>query len=153
MRQALSGVAVTVSLAVFACALASASSAQGLASADLARLRSVGGVALSPDGRRVAYTVVMRDRPGRSHGQLWLMDLATQKSSRVGGEKDSGGSPLWSPDGKLLAFDGNQGGKSGLYVARADGSEITFLASTRGTNSPLPGTGKEMTWSPDGKQV
>jgi len=129
------------------------SGAQGLASADLSRLRSVGSVAVSPDGRRVAYTIVMRDRPGRPYGQLWIMDLATQKSARVGGEKDSGGSPLWSPDGRLVAFAGNQGGKTGLFVAHQDGSEVTSLAPTTGTNSPLPGTGREMTWSPDGKQI
>src|SRR5258708_7353620 len=127
--------------------------AQGLAGADLSRLRSVGNVAISPDGHRVAFTMVMRDRPGWPHGQLWLMDLATQKSSRIGGEKDSGGSPLWSPDGKSLAFQGSQGDKHGVFVARADGSDVTFLASMSGTNSPLPGAGQEVTWSPDGKQI
>jgi dipeptidyl aminopeptidase/acylaminoacyl peptidase len=129
------------------------SGAQGLASADLSRLRSVGSVAVSPDGHRVAYTIVMRERPGRPYGQLWIMDLDTQKSVRVGGEKDSGGSPLWAPDGKVLVFGGNQGGKTGLFVAHQDGSEVISLASTTGTNSPLPGTGREMTWSPDGKQI
>jgi len=129
------------------------SGAQGLASADLSRLRSVGSVAVSPDGHRVAYTMVMRDRPGRPYGQLWIMDLATQKSERVGGEKDSAGSPLWSPDGRLVAFAGNQGGKTGLFVAHQDGSGVISLAPTTGTNSPLPGTGREMTWSPDGKQI
>jgi dipeptidyl aminopeptidase/acylaminoacyl peptidase len=127
--------------------------AQGLISSDLSRLRSVGSVELSPDGRRIAYSVAMRDRPGRPYGQLWIMDLATQKSVRVGGEKDSGGGPMWSPDGKWFAFQGHQGDKGGLFVARPDGSDVTFLASTEGTNSPLPGTGKEMTWSPDGKQI
>src|SRR6266566_3533150 len=121
------------------------STAQGLVSSDLSRLRSVGSVAVSPDGHRVAYTIVMRDRPGRPYGQLWIMDLATQKSARVGGEKDSGGSPLWAPDGKVLAFAGNQGGKTGLFVAHQDGSEVISLASTTGTNSPLPGSGREMT--------
>ena len=127
--------------------------AQGLSSGDLSRLRSVGSVALSPDGKRIAYTVVMRDRPGRPYGQLWLMDVATQKSLRVGSEKDTGGGPLWSPDGQWLAFDGHHAEQSGLFVARANGSEITFLAATNGTNSPLPGAGRDMTWSPDGKQI
>jgi dipeptidyl aminopeptidase/acylaminoacyl peptidase len=127
--------------------------AQGLASSDLSRLRSVGSVELSPDGHRIAYSVTMRDRPGRPWGQLWIMDVDTKKSVRVGGDKDSGGSPLWSPDGKWLAFDGHQGEKGGLFVARPDGSDVTLLASPEGTNSPLPGTGKDFTWSPDGKQL
>src|SRR5947208_15970907 len=54
---------------------ASSGAAQGLASSDLSRLRSVGGVELSPDGRRIAYTVVMRDRPGRPYGQLWVIEI------------------------------------------------------------------------------
>src|SRR6266566_5884279 len=129
------------------------STAQGLVSSDLSRLRNVGSVAVSPDAHRVAYTVVMRDRPGRPYGQLWIMELATQKSVRVGGEKDSGGGPLWSPDGKWLAFQGSQGDKHGLFMSRPDGSDITFLAPLRGTDSPLPGTGKDVTWSPDGKEL
>jgi dipeptidyl aminopeptidase/acylaminoacyl peptidase len=126
---------------------------QGIASSDLSRLRSVGSVELSPDGRRIAYSVTMRDRPGRPYGQLWIMDVATQKTIRVGGEKDSGGGPLWSPDGKWFTFQGHQGEKGGLFVARPDGSDVTFLASPSGTNSPLPGTGRDFTWSPDGKQL
>ena len=133
--------------------LAPFSGAQGLTSSDLSRLRSVGSVELSPDGRLIAYTVTMRDRPGRPYGQLWIMEVATRKSVRVGNERDSGGGPLWSPDGKWLAFQGHQGEKSGLFVARPDGSEVTFLTSPEGTNSPLPGTGNEISWSPDGKQL
>src|SRR5713226_7773578 len=142
----------------FSCAIVLLTSApfggaQGLSSSDLSRLRSVGSVELSPDGRRIAYTVTMRDRPGRPYSQLCIMDVATQKSVRVGGEKDFGGGPLWSPDGKWFAFQGHQGEKGGLFAARPDGSDVTFLASPEGTNSPLPGTGKEFTWSPDGKQI
>src|SRR5437879_4071453 len=127
--------------------------AQGFSSGDLSRLRSVGSVELSPDGRRIAYTVAMRDRPGRPYGQLWIMEVATQKAVRVGGEKDSGGGPRWSQDGKWFAFQGHQGEKDGLFIARQDGSDVTFLASLNGTNSPLPGTGDDVTWSPDGKQL
>lgn len=133
--------------------LTPSSGAQGLLSSDLSRLRSVGSVELSRDGRRIAYSVTMRDRPGRPYGQVWTMDVSTQKSVRVGGEKDSGGGPLWSPDGKWFAFEGHQGEKGGLFVARPDGSDVTFLAAPEGTNSPLPGTGKDFTWSPDGKQI
>jgi len=134
-------------------AFAPRDSAQGLSSEDLSRLRSIGAVALSPDGRHVAYTVTMFNEPGRPYGQLWIMDLASQKSIRIGNDNDRGGSPLWSPDGKSLAFLGKQGEKHSLMIAKADGSEVTALVSPEGTNSPLPGIGNQITWSPDGKQI
>src|SRR5258708_20369421 len=97
MHRAILNIALCALLAVAACAFASGSSAQGLSSADLTRFRSIGSVAVSPDGHRVAYTVVMRDRPGRPYGQLCLLDLATQNSSRLGPQKDSSPNPLCSP--------------------------------------------------------
>ncbi|HXY23872.1 MAG TPA: S9 family peptidase [Candidatus Acidoferrum sp.] len=146
--------ATSVSVLLFVLlAVAPYGRAQGLSSSDLSKLRSVGAVALSPDGRRIAYTITMRDEPGRPYGQLWIMDLATQKSTRIGGDKDRGGGPLWSPDGKWLAFSGKQGDKHGLMIAKPDGSDVTALVSPEGTNSPLPGTGNEVTWSPDSKQI
>ncbi len=145
-RIFVAGLLVALAMAPFA-------SAQGLVSNDLSKLRSVGGVTLSPDGRHIAYSVVMRDEPGRPYGQLWVMDLTTQKSIRFGGDKDRGGGAVWSPDGKWIAFFGRLGDKHGLMIARPDGSDVTVLASPDGTNSPLPGTGNEVTWSPDGKQI
>jgi dipeptidyl aminopeptidase/acylaminoacyl peptidase len=127
-------------------------SAQVLSSGDLSRLRLVGAVALSPDNHYVAYTITMRDHPGRPYGQLWVMDLSSEKSIRLGGDKPAGG-PLWSADGKWIAFRGADGDKHGLLIAHPDGSGTTFLTTLAGTNSPLPGTGKDFTWSPDGKQI
>jgi hypothetical protein len=131
--------------------LAATLNAQVFTSGELSRLRSVESVALSPDGHYIAYTVAMRDRPGRPYGQLWVMDLSTQKTIRLGGDKPAG-SPLWSHDGHWIAFHGADGDKNGLLIAHPDGSGATFLAPTAGTNSPLPGTGADFTWSPDGNR-
>ncbi len=128
--------------------------AQGsLQSSDLYRLRSVGEVQISPDGTRLAYTIVSNGQSGRPYSQLWLMNVADGKSSRLGGEDDRGGNPTWSPDSKWIAYDGRFGGKGGLWVARADGSNARFLHELEGTNSPLPSTGKDVAWSPDSKQI
>ena len=127
--------------------------AQGLRSADLFRFRSVGAVALSPDGRRVAYSVTMRDRPGRPYSQIWILDLSTEKSFRLGGEKELTSGPKWSPDGKSLAYLGGEEPDTGLWVAQADGTHATFLTPVSGSNSPLPGQGEEVAWSPDGKRI
>jgi len=129
------------------------SSAQGLVSKDLYRFRAVGHVAFSPDNHRVAYTVTMYDRPGRPYSQTWIMDLSTATPVRLGGEKEASSNPLWSPDGKWLSYSAGEDDKSGLWVAHADGSGATFLAPTRGTNSPLPEQGESVTWSPDNRQI
>ena len=126
--------------------------AEVLTSSDLPRLRNVGGVALSPDGRFIAYTVALRDQPGRPSGQLWVMDVSSGKTVRLGGDKPAGG-PVWSADSKWIAYSGAQGDKHGLCIAHPDGTEATFLAPTAGTNSPLPGMRKSVAWSPDGKQI
>jgi dipeptidyl aminopeptidase/acylaminoacyl peptidase len=139
------GAALPVVVSIPACG-------QVLTSSDLSRLRSVGSVALSPDGHYIAYTITMRDRPGRPYGQLWVMDLSTEKTIRLGGDQSSG-SPLWSGDSKWIAFQGVDGDKHGLFIARPNGGDTTFLAALGGTNSPLPGTGKAFAWSPDGKQI
>ena len=127
-------------------------SADVLTSNDLSRMRSIGSVALSPDGHYIAYSITMRDRPGRPYGQLWVMDVSTEKSTRIGGDKPAGGA-TWSRDSKWMAYHGEDGDKHGLLIAHPDGSGTTFLATVGGTNSPLPGTGKETAWSPDGKQI
>ena len=153
MRSFLKDFLRRISACFFCVALAAASAyAQGLASSDLSRLRSVGSVALSPDGHSIAYTIVMRDRPGRPYGQLWVMDVSSGKSVRLGGDEPAG-NPFWSADSKWIAFNGSDGDKHGLLIAHPDGSESTFLATLAATNSPLPGTGKDVAWSPDGKQI
>jgi dipeptidyl aminopeptidase/acylaminoacyl peptidase len=124
-----------------------------LSSGDLLRLRSVAAVQLSPDATRVAYVVENNDGAGRPYGQLWVMTLADGKTVRFGSEKEPSGNPEWSPDGQWIAYRGRVGDKSGLVVARADGSGARFIAEMPGTNAPLPGTGKTVTWSPDSKRI
>jgi dipeptidyl aminopeptidase/acylaminoacyl peptidase len=145
-------VSVCLSCAAPLTAIPTPACAQVLTSSDLSRLRSVGSAAISPDGHYIAYSITMRDRPGRPYGQLWVMDLSSAKSVRLGGEKPAS-APLWSNDSKWIAFRGEDGEKHGLLIAHPDGSETTFLTALAGTNSPLPGTGKDFTWSPDGKQI
>ena len=71
------------------------SEGQGLRSQDLYRLRSVSDVQFSPDDRHIAYSVSMNDRPGRPYTQVWIMDVASGKAVRIGGEKDSSSRPRW----------------------------------------------------------
>ncbi len=144
-------------LYVFAAStLAAASPAQtapGLQVADYQRLRAAAQAEFSPDGKLVAYTVLRYDRPGRPWPQLWVLDVATGKSARIGAEDQAAGNPVWSPDGRWIAYFGDAEGKHGLVIAHPDGSAATFLAEGSGTNAPLPAQGAEVTWSPDSKQI
>ena len=125
----------------------------GFQSTDLLKLRSVGTVQFSPDGSRLAYTVTRNDGPRRPFSQLWIMTLADFKSICLSSGSDSSNDPEWSPDGKWIAYSGKLDDKSGLIIARADGSGKRFLTAMEGTNSPLPTTGRTVAWSPDGKQI
>ena len=125
--------------------------AQGLATRDLYRFRAVNEVALASDHRHVAYTVTVYDRPGRPYSQAWIMDLTTHKATRVSEEK--GATPVWSPDGNRLAYFGGAGDQTALWIAHADGSGRVNLAPVMHSNSPLPGQGALVTWSPDSVQV
>jgi dipeptidyl aminopeptidase/acylaminoacyl peptidase len=135
------------------CSAHAQTSSGGLVAEDLQRMRAVVQADFSPDGKLIAYTVLRHDRPGRPWPQLWVMDAASGKSVRIGGEQDVAGGPVWSPDGKWIAYAGAAEGKHGLAIAHPDGSAITFLAEASGTNAALPGQGAEITWSPDSKQI
>ncbi|HEY6939762.1 MAG TPA: hypothetical protein VI424_21555, partial [Terriglobales bacterium] len=109
-----------------------------LQAADLYHMRSVTDVALSVDGNHIAYVVQSNDGPGRPYDQIWIMELRSGKSVQVTAGADTSGTPVWSPNGEWLAYDGDSGGKSGLFIAHADGSGVRFLAPTESTNSPEP---------------
>ena len=139
----------------FALLVASATVAlgAGMHSSDLIKLRSVETVQLSPDGSRVAFTVTRNNGPLASISQIWILSLAdgTQNPLEPGDAPSS--DPVWSFDGKKLAYTGTLDGKQGLIVADADGGGKKFLAAMNKTNSPLPDMGATITWSPDAKRI
>lgn len=53
----------------------------------------------------------------------------------------------YSPDGKRVAFSSSEGENAEIYVAQADGSNITKLTDTKFFLNTSP------TWSPDGKRI
>jgi dipeptidyl aminopeptidase/acylaminoacyl peptidase len=139
-------------LAIWALAATATAETRRLESADYVRMRSVDSVRLSPDGARVAYTVVTQDQPGRPQRQLFVMTVADGRSVRLGGSEPAS-APEWSPDGRLVAFKGTVKGRKSLAVSRPDGSGLRFLAEMTGTNSPLTFEGRGIAWSPDSKWI
>ena len=128
-------------------------SGAGFQAADGLKLRSVGGVKLSPDGARIAYTITRSDGPRRPFGQLFVMTIASGQTVAFSTGDDSSGEPEWSADGKLIAYSGKLGDKSGLIIASPDGTGKKYMGPLEGTNAPLPTTGRRVAWSPDSKQI
>lgn len=126
-----------------------------IVAADVYKLRSIGNVAFSPDATKIAYVINNNPTEGRPYSQLWIMDLASGRTTRVGDEQSRGSSPVWSPDGTRVAFEGRIGsGESGVIVVRADGTGAELIAPKLGTNSAaITMEGDGIAWSPDGRRL
>src|SRR5262249_21841327 len=88
--------------------------------AEVGRVQPAGGwdPRLSPDGRRLAVTTD-EDRDGRDF--IRVVDLDRDVSTRVTSEGEES-YPVWSPDGKQLAFRSGLGPRYRIGLVAADGS-------------------------------
>lgn len=133
--------------------LAAQGPAAGWTSADLLALRRTGDVQVAPDGSRVAYTVLASQRSGRASSQIWVYDVKAGTTARLGGDRDLGTNPRWSPDSQSLAFTGRIDDESGLAIQRVDGTPPLFLTRVVGSNHPVPGSGEPFVWSPGSSRI
>lgn len=78
-----------------------------------------GGLAWSPDGRRLAY-----GEGGTEVSSIWLVRIGDGSRSRLVGDGDSSDVyPVWSPDGSTIYYEhGSFGGDDGLRAIAPDGT-------------------------------
>jgi serine/threonine-protein kinase len=93
---------------------------------------------LSPDGSQLAAEI-----QDGSH-DIWIFDLQGLSRRRMTLDGDNG-FPLWSPDGRWVAFVSNRSGQWNLYRRPANGSGNAERL-TRSSERQVP-----FSWSPDGK--
>jgi eukaryotic-like serine/threonine-protein kinase len=94
---------------------------------------------LSPDGLRVAVTITEQE----SH--VWLYDLSRETLTRLTFEGNSNNVPVWTPDGKRIAFNSNKEGATNIFWQLADGSGgLERLTTSEHLHAP-------QSWSPDGQ--
>jgi dipeptidyl aminopeptidase/acylaminoacyl peptidase len=120
---------------------------------DLWTFKWMGNIALSPDGRRVAFVMHSSDKTKNDRqSAIYLLlldeqghavDEARQLTSGV--KNDS--YPVWAPDSRRLLFiSDREEEKSQLWLINTDGGEARKLTSM------LNGV-SEAAWSPDGQWI
>ena len=80
--------------------------------ADYYKLTALGDPQLSPDGRRIAFTVttVVEDKDKR-HSEVWMVAAdGSAPAYRYTSPSTEASSPTWSSDGSLLAFSSRREG-------------------------------------------
>jgi len=99
-----------------------------------------GNPRFSPDGKQMAFDV--------SDGKqvdVWVQDLATEQLRRLTFDQADEIRPVWSPDGRWIAFASNREGTLNLYRIRSDGvGSPERLTQSPNAQSPA-------SWHPGGR--
>ncbi|WP_017580026.1 S9 family peptidase [Nocardiopsis valliformis] len=116
--------------------------------ADIAHLHSISAPSLSPDGDRAVFAVTRPDLEEDAYlGSLWSVptDGSEQPRKLTRGDRDN--APVYSPDGRWIAFlRPDEGKRPQIHVLPADGGEPWKI-----TDHPL-GAGA-FSWSPDSARL
>lgn len=114
------------------------------------KLKAVGTPRVSPDGKRVAYTVneaIMTADKSEFVTQIWLANIATKQSTQLTFGEKSSTNPKWSPDGNWLAFTSNRkDNRNQLYLLSMNGGEAEPLTDGKSAVGNFE-------WSPDGRSI
>ncbi len=102
------------------------------------------GVKWSPDSHKIVY---MSDRDGATH--LFLYDFGAEKEMRLTSSPEDDASPIFSPDGKTIAFE--RKGRE-LRAIDADGKNDRLLATNYFDREPILDE-RSFAWSPDNKWI
>ena len=98
----------------------------------------------SPDGARLA--VIKRDVDADTQ-DVWAIDIATGKGTAVTSDAAVDTAPVWSPDGRSIAYVSVRDNTHGLYRRAADGSGNEERLYVHGSGAPIILTD----WSLDGR--
>jgi Tol biopolymer transport system component len=101
--------------------------------------RVIGGPAISPDGRTIAFSVQQRGQT-----MMNVMQADGTNARIVSGSLDLRGAPAWSPDGKAIFSAADDHGVPHLFRIPVDGGAPASF---------VPEYSVDPTWAPDGHLV
>ena len=155
--SAAASVVIIIALFLSAGAL-SAQNRHSITPEDVLTIRELSDLALSPDGKQIAFVVNEPSDPKSPRepraSNVWVVPADGRQPPRalVPGLKNAN-SPRWSPDGRTLAFLSDRGAAD----ANADSSIQIYLlrdGETRAVRlTNVPGDVDQFEWSPDGKKI
>ncbi|MDE1914459.1 MAG: PD40 domain-containing protein [Sphingomonadales bacterium] len=94
-------------------------------------------VSVSPDGQWLAFDL---------QGSLWVVSSKGGAARRITDYFNDAHLPVWSPDGRHLAYYAYRDGDYDLWMARPDGSDAHRLTHSEDDD-------RDPAWSPDGKTI
>jgi dipeptidyl aminopeptidase/acylaminoacyl peptidase len=113
----------------------------------LMEMESIGSPNISPDGKHIIFTRGWIDKKNdRSRSNLWIVDIEGKRVRELthGNWRDF--SPVWSPDGKKVAFLSERDETTQIHVMWLDTKEVAQLTHL----DRSPGS---LRWSPNGKKL
>jgi dipeptidyl aminopeptidase/acylaminoacyl peptidase len=124
------------------------SSRPGVQPDDLFRLHLVTDGRLAPDGDAVAYEVKHLDSESHSEcAAIFLHNLRDHSTRQLTAGIALDTSPIWSPDGRQIAFLSTRSGKAQIHLIDVNGGEARRLTNL------AQGVSGGIAWSPDGGQI
>ena len=114
---------------------------------DVCRFNPVTSVAISPDGKRVAYTVETVSEDKRKYfSHTHVAECRSRESRQFTFGEISDRELVWSPDGTQIAFISTRDGKTGIYVIPSSGGAERKVIEEDGALYGL-------VWTPDSRQL
>lgn len=107
----------------------------------------IGGLDVSPDGKRIVYTVAYYSVPDNSSNrEVYVMNTDGTENKQITATPYNESDAVWIKNGTKIAFLCNESGGSQIWEMNPDGSERKILSEFDG---PIEG----FSFSPDGKKV